>query len=206
MFAVRRRPLEFVLGAALLSAAACSDSTGVKGSLTADESRSLALQLGTHMARGLSGSASIAGPGGVQLNAIPAPFNLSVNFEVPCPEGGKTRLKATVGGQLESSTQSITADATGTNEPKDCGFDVEGKTIWVTGVLNSSAHVDIVNGVPVRENRARLEGSFRWRASDGRSGECAVDYTAKANYTTNVADVNGNVCGATIQFTGPLTS
>jgi hypothetical protein len=202
----RSRPLALVLGAALLSAAACSDSTAVKGSLTAQESSALALQMGTLMARGLSASASVAGAGGVQLNAIPAPFSLSVNFEVPCPKGGKTRLKATLSGQVENSTQSITADATGTNEPDDCGFDVEGKTIWVTGLLTSSAHVDVANGVPVRENRASLKGRFHWRASDGRSGDCDVDYTAEANYLTNVADVNGNFCGATIRFTGPLTS
>jgi hypothetical protein len=202
----RSRPLALVFGAALLSAAACSDSTGVKGSLTAAESRALAIQMGTHMARGLSGSASAASAGGAQLNATPAPFSLSVNFEVLCPKGGKTRLKAAFSGQIENSTQSITADATGTNEPNDCGFDVEGKTIWVTGLLTSNAHVDVVNGVPVRENRASLEGSFRWRSSDGRSGNCDVAYTAKANYTTNVADVTGNFCGASIQFTGPLTS
>lgn len=205
MFAVRR-PLAFVLGAALVSAAACSDSTAVKGSLTAEESRALALQIGTHMARGLSSSASVADAGGVRLNVIPLPFSLSVNVEVPCPKGGKTRLKAAVTGQVENSTQSITADATGTNEPNDCGFDVEGKTIWVTGRLTSNAHVDIANGVPVRENRASLDGAFSWRSSDGRSGDCEVAYTAKANYTTNVAEVTGNFCGANIQFTGPLTS
>jgi hypothetical protein len=200
------RPYAIVVTTALLAAAACGDSTGIKGSLTPQESRALAMQIGAHMAGALSSSASLGSAAGAQLSTIPAPFSFSANFEAPCPRGGKTRLKATISGQAESSTHSITADATGTNEPNDCGFDVDGKTIWVTGSLTSTAHVDVVNGVPVRENRATLNGHFSWRSSDGRSGDCDVAYTAKANYTTNVASVNGNVCGSTIEFSGPLTS
>jgi hypothetical protein len=32
-----------------------------------------------------------------------------------------------------------------------------------------------------------------------------VNYVAVANFTTNVANVNGSFCGQTIQVTGPLT-
>jgi hypothetical protein len=198
------RPYAVVLTTALLSAAACSDSTGLRGSLTPQESRALAMQIGAHMAASFSRPASLVS--GVQLNAIPAPIGGSVNFEVPCPLGGKTRLKASVNGLVDVATNSITADATGSNEPTNCGFEVEDETVWITGLFTSKAHVDVVNGLPVRENWATLDGNFTWRSSDGRSGECDVAYTARANYATNVATVTGNFCGATMSFTGPLTS
>jgi hypothetical protein len=41
MSAARRRPLALILGAALLSAAACSDSTGPRGSATQEETSEL---------------------------------------------------------------------------------------------------------------------------------------------------------------------
>jgi hypothetical protein len=200
-----RRPLAVAV-AALFSAAACSDSTAPRGSLTAEETSELALQMGAHFASDFSGSAASASAGGAQLNAIPAPFNLSVDVNVPCPRGGNTRLTATISGTIDEAAESVNADVSGTERPKDCGYDVHGKTIWTTGSLTATAHVEVVNGVPVGTHTASLVGEFSWRTSDGRRGFCTVNYNATANYTTHVATVNGNFCGSTIQFTGPLTS
>jgi hypothetical protein len=206
MFAARRLPLAVVLGAALLSAAACSDSTAPNGPLTPEETSELALQMGVHFGAGFSGSAASASAGGARFNAIPAPFSRSIDVSVPCPEDGTTRLTATIEGVIDEETESITADVSATQRPDDCGYDIHGKTIRVTGSLTATAHVEIVNGVPVGTHTASLAGEFSWRASDGRRGTCVVNYNATANYTTNVATVNGNFCGSTIQFTGPLTN
>jgi hypothetical protein len=205
MFAAPRRPLA-LLSAALLSAAACSDSTGPNGALTQDEVNALALQMGTHLAGGFSESRASVSAGGTRFSVIPAPFSFSVDFEVRCPEGGNTRLTATLSGTIDHATESLNADASGTHRPNNCAYDVHGKTIHTTGSLTATAHVEIANGVPVGTHTASLVGKFDWRASDGRQGNCAVNYNATANYKTKVATVNGNFCGSTVQFNGPLTS
>jgi hypothetical protein len=205
MLAARRRPLALVLGAVLLSAAACGDSTGPRGSLTQEETSELARQMGTHFVSAFTPSAAVASKGDASLNAIPAPFNLSVDVTVPCPQGGNTRVTTSVTGNVDNATQSLTATADGTNKLTACGFDVHGKTVWVTGELTSHAEVNVVNGLPAGVQTARLTGEFDWRTSDQRSGTCAVSYTATANYRTRRAVVSGNFCGSTINFDGPLT-
>jgi hypothetical protein len=204
-----RQPLTLTLVAALLSAAACSDTTAPNGSLTADEISELAVQMGQHFASAFSGSAALASKGQAQSSAIPATIKVNVNLDVPCPRGGTSHVAAMVDAVVDDATESVTADVTGSQALNDCGFDLKGKdvgakTIWVTGTLRSTAHAQVVNGLPVGEQRASLDGSFSWRASDGRRGSCDVNYAANADYTTNVATVNGNFCGQTIQVTAPL--
>ena len=203
-----RTPVALALAASLLvGAAACSDSTApAKGSLTPDEISELAAQMGELFANAFAGSAVLASKGAAaQTSAIPTTIKVTVNLDAPCPRGGSAHVAATVNAVADDATESLTADVSGTQEPKDCGFDVKGKTIWITGKLTSSAHAEVVNGLPVGEQRESLNGSFSWRASDGRRGSCDVNYVANANYTTNVVTVNGNFCGQTIQVTGPLT-
>jgi hypothetical protein len=206
MFAARR-PFAVIVGAALLSVAACSDSTAPNGTLTPEETSELALQMGINFAADVPASAAAAGAGGASFNAIPAPFSVNVDdVNVPCPRGGNTRITATVSGTIDEATESANLNVSGTQRPNDCGYDVHGKTIRITGSLTATAHVEVANGLPVGTHTASLAGEFSWRASDGRRGSCSVNYNATANYTTNVAAVNGNFCGTTIQVTGPLTT
>jgi hypothetical protein len=206
MSAARRRPLALIVGAALLSVAACSDSTAPNGTLTSEETRELALQMGVNFAADLPASAALASAGGASLNAIPATFNETIEVSVPCPRGGNVRITATVSGTVDEATESANLNISGTQRLNGCGYDVHGKEIRTTGSLTATAHVEVENGLPVGTHTASLVGEFSWRASDGRRGTCAVNYNATANYTTNVATVNGNFCGTTIQVTGPLTT
>jgi hypothetical protein len=203
-----RRSAPFVLAAALLSAA-CSDATAPDSVLTADESSELAVQMGRHLSGGLAAATASAAPApatGVSFNAVPVPFSVAVKVRLPCPKEGFTQLTATTSGVVDEATQSVTADVTGTNRLSNCGLDVHGQTFRITGELTARAHAVIKNGVPVGEQTASLEGTFRWRAEDGRHGRCTIQYSASANYTTNVALVNGNFCGTTISVTAPITS
>lgn len=205
MYAGCRRPLALVLGAALLSAAACSDSTGPNGTLTAEETSELALQMGTVFAGDLASPAASVSADGASFSVVPAPFSLLVDVTVPCPRGGNSRLTVTLSGTIDEATESVNANADGRHRPSNCGLDVHGKTIRISGDLRSEAHVEAVNGVPVGTHTAALVGTFEWRAEDGRRGTCSVSYNASANHRTNVAVVNGNFCGSTISFTGPFT-
>lgn len=209
MSPLRSRPTALILAAAMLVVAACSDSTAPNDVLSADEANELARQMGIALADGLVGSATAAVPGGIgsaQVAAVPAPFNVSIDVNVPCPRGGKTRVTATVNGTIDEATESLTADVTGTQRPDNCGYDVYGKVIRVTGTLTTTAHAQIENGLPVGVQRATLNGEFSWAASDKRGGSCSVNYTAAADYTNNVATVNGSFCGSTITVTAPITN
>lgn len=205
MLSTLRRPLTLAVATSFFALASCSDATGPRGSLTSEELNELAVQMGVGFSGGLIGSAAVT-PSGVQLNAIPAPISASVDFTAPCPRGGSARIRGSVNGIIDNATESAELDVTATEEPNNCGYPVHGKTVRVTGSLTASAHVKIENGLPVGTHTASLVGKFDWRADDGRRGSCSVSYNASANYTTNVATVNGNFCGATIQVTGPLTT
>jgi hypothetical protein len=204
MLAALPRRLTLVIGAALLTAAACSDSTGPVGSLTPEETNELARQMGVGLTADLAASAS-ASADGPRLSAVPEPLDGDFTVTAPCPRSGRTRITGSVDGTFDYETESGVIDVTATQTPEDCGFDVHGKVIRVTGSLTATAHVELANGLPVGTHTATLVGEFSWRASDGRRGSCSVNYTATANYTTNVGTVNGTFCGTSIQVTGPLT-
>jgi hypothetical protein len=110
-------------------------------------------------------------------------------------------------GTIDNATQSITATASGTHRPTNCGVRAHGKTFFISGVFQSAASVHVVNGFPKGVNTASLTGEFDWRTANGRrSGHCVVDYDAKANYDANTAEVTGNFCGTEIRISGPLTT
>jgi hypothetical protein len=214
MFAVGRRPLALVASAALLAAAACSDSTSTapNGQLTREEATELARQMGVPFSNPASAASASASADEARLNATGDPFRFSFDVEVRCERGGTARVTATAEGDIDEATESVDIDLQGTYTPNDCGHRVHGVTIWTSPVagdersLTATAHVETRNGEPVGIHTATLDGRFRWRASDGREGVCTVDYTATANYTTRRAVVNGNFCGSTISFDGPLTT
>jgi hypothetical protein len=202
----RRSPLALAIPAAFLFASACGDSTAPNDTLTPEEATELAAQMGAAFATDLAPAAAAGRAGGATLNAIPAPFGVSVDFTVPCPRGGTTQLTASVTGTVDDATESLEANLSGSQRLNECGYLVHGKTIETTGLLTTTAYVKIENGLPAGTHTVNLSGSFDWRASDGRSGTCTVSYNASANYKDRVATVNGNFCGATIHATGPLTT
>jgi hypothetical protein len=207
-----RRALAVISGAAL-GLAACSDSTAPRGSLSNDEVNELARQMGVSLAGAFAPSAIAASKrpaNGISASqsAVPEDFSFEIRVTVPCPVEGTTRLTAEMTGQVDDATESLDATIHGTNAPNNCGFDVHGKTIWVTGSLTTDATVHVVNGLPQGEQSASLKGSFTWRTSDNRNGSCEVDYSAVANYTsatTGRARVTGRFCDASISFEGPIT-
>ena len=205
MASIRRRPLALILGAALLTAVACSDSTGPSGSLTPEELSELALQMGAGLSSNLTGSGAVTSEG-VRLNAIPTPVSGSVDFTVPCPRGGSAHITGSVEATFDEATESAEIDVSVTHRPNNCGYDVHGKPIHTTGLLTATAHVEIKNGEPVGIHTATLDGEFSWRTSDGRRGSCEVEYAAIANYDDNISTMLGNFCGQIIRFSGPLTT
>jgi hypothetical protein len=197
--------------ASLIAAAACSDATGTStgDALTPQERAWLATTLGaqTGAAAGARTSSLAADVAARSAAGVPAPFQFSLDATVPCPMGGSTKVTAAMRGTLDEGTRSVTADLEGSLAPAGCVVrSDEGISFTLTGTpgLASEAHVVFTNGQPTGEHTASLDGAFSWSASDGRSGSCTVDYTAKANHTTNQATLNGSFCGSTVSWAGPV--
>ena len=192
------------------SLAACGgDSTGPKGTLSSDESTQLAMQMMSTVQGSAATSAGAQMSRHVDgLNLSAAPVSLNLDTTVPCPLGGQTHLTLSVSGTVDQQAQTATLDLTGTNAPQDCGYHVKDVTVHVTGnpSLTQSAHVSVDHGQPVGLQTFSAGGGFSWSTSDGRSGSCTIEYTASANYTTNVVTVHGSVCGTTIDYSGPLAA
>jgi len=189
--------------------AACSDTTGTSGDqLTAEESAWLAMTLGSQTSAAAGTRASIsAAEGAAAESSVPSPFSFALDLTVPCPLGGNAKVAATMAGTVDQATHSLTADLTGSLAPAACVVRSErGVSFTLTGTpaLTSASHVAFTNGQPTGEHTASLQGGFSWSASDGRTGTCTVDYTARANYGTNQATVNGSFCGSTVSYAGPL--
>jgi len=197
--------------AALVSlAVACSDSTGTSGDrLTQAEAAFLATSLGAQSsaAAATRASSTSLASGASASAAVPSPFEFSLETTVPCPLGGNSKVSAAMRGSIDAAGRTLTADLSGSLEPASCVLrSKEGVSFTITGApgLESDAHVAFTDGQPTGEHTASLEGGFSWSASDGRSGTCDVDYRATANYTSNQATVNGDFCGSTVTYTGPL--
>lgn len=196
--------------AVMTLAVACSDSTGTSGDrLTEAEAAFLASSLGAQSSAAAgtrASSMSLSGDASASAT-VPSPFEFSLETTVPCPLGGNSKVRAAMSGSIDAAAKTLIADLSGSLQPASCVLrSKEGVSFTITGTpgLESDAHVAFTNGQPTGEHTASLEGGFSWRASDGRSGTCDVDYRATANYTSNQATVNGDVCGSTVTFTGPL--
>ena len=203
---IARRSLAALAALVVVASLGCNDSTSPRGHLSQDEMNMLALELGVASTSTLPAAAS-ADRIVAESNTVPAPVSLSVDITVPCPKGGQKHLKASVNGTIDGATKSVVADLSSELTPQNCAFRTkENITVTVNGDpnLTSTAHVETQNGLPVGVHTATTKGGFTWSTSDGRTGSCKVDYSATADYTNNKANVNGNFCGSTITFSGPL--
>jgi hypothetical protein len=193
-----------------LTLTACGgDATGLKGSLSADESAQLAMQLGSTVAAQAASSAQASMTRSVPgLNLAAVPVSLNVDATVPCPLGGQTHLTLAVSGSVDQLAQTATMDLTGTNAPANCGYRVRQAIVHVTGTpsLTHTAHVSVDHGLPVGTQTFSTNGSFSWTADDGRSGSCSIESTTTADYSANTVTVHGSICGTTIDYSGPLTA
>jgi hypothetical protein len=187
----------------LVAAAACSELTGPKSALTADESAELAKQLG---------SAIISAPtseSGVSMNLIPSEANRSAaptvihiaSQSIACPRGGTTSITVDITANVNQQAHTMTADVTGSQLPNNCGFLVRGHVVYVTATepLSATAHVEYANGLPTGVHTVSGSGSFTWSTKDGRGGSCTVDYDASTDYVNHTVNVSGSFCSTTLQ-------
>jgi hypothetical protein len=205
------RPSRLALASlALAATAACggerATAPAADRSLNASESAALAAYIdGTATAAvGQTPARAL----GADASAVPAPFQFSVkDLSLDCPSGGTIQVTASISGQIDVATGSMTVETSGTQTPRACAFPADKTTLTITGTpsVTHTAKLTIVNGQPSGVQTATAKGGLDWSAADGRKGSCSLDYTSTADFTAKRVTVKGTVCGSTIDYTGPLT-
>ncbi|MDB4952422.1 MAG: hypothetical protein JWM27_5071 [Gemmatimonadetes bacterium] len=194
--------------AALLAAAACSDSTTAvrTDGMTADEARSLVSALdgatvgalgvpsGPWFSRSADGLSPAAG-----LSTADLPFDRTG----ACPSGGTLRVAGHTAISYDPATRNGTLEVTATSTPAACaGTAKDGAVIALTGKPSTLIHAtaSATGGVPGTLTVTQ-KGAFAWTRSTGGSGTCNVDLTTVANPTTQSATVTGDFCGVSVNVT-----
>ncbi len=200
---IRLRTIAMLLAAGAL--AACGkDATAPASQLRPDEAQTLALGL-TGSARAFNGSNMAAADVAASVQAT-APFSISVDESLPCPQGGTLAVKATTSGQFGRLPLALSADMTGTIKPSACAYRVKAGTLTVTGDpdVAVAAHVAVGAVANPGIDTFSAKGALTWSTSDGRSGSCAIDFTSTGDFGANTRTVKGTICGNSLNFTGTL--
>jgi hypothetical protein len=202
-----------VLALALLTAVACSDDDPTESSqaqLTQEEVEELAealSQIGfpelflevNKLSRGASPQSARAG--GLQPLADPETFNHTFAATANCPVSGKVELQAELDVARYPDEDRLVADLGGSQRHDKCRVPLRrGGTIEVTGAPNLSweMHFEAVQGQLVGELTAEYKGGFTWAKSDGRSGQCTVDFSGKVNPEEGKATLEGKFCNISV--------
>jgi hypothetical protein len=196
------------LALALLAACSATDSIANPpgNGVRADEARLLALGLaGT--AQHYDGSALISAYEARTSGQTSFPFTLTVQQQFPCPSAGGFMADVIVAGSRTRNgpNEAVTASHTGTVHPVSCAIPIGGGAITVSGMPDLAVRGQIVVN-PGRSPTVSFtaNGVLSWDTSDGRSGSCALDFTATGTFGTTSRAVRGKVCGQTLNFTGNL--
>ncbi|HKO15720.1 MAG TPA: hypothetical protein VJU87_05745 [Gemmatimonadaceae bacterium] len=194
----------------LVAVAACQDTTSPRGTLSADESAALAVQLGAPLTAAATASSGISAdliPSGA--SAASSAWSIDVtNPSLACPRGGTTAVSVSGSGTADPTTHSLTANITGTQQPTSCGFLAKGRLVYLTAAapITTTVSLDIENGLPVGAQTVTVAGSFSYTVEGGAAQSCSVDYTATSDYTTDTSTVDGQFCNTTLHYTGPIPS
>jgi hypothetical protein len=191
------KSISVLAASSMLALAACGDDpTGVNSGdqLTEAEIQALLNHVGEAIG-GVSPSASMVGtPEGIQLVDI----DQSVSVTAPCQAG-----EVSVSGSVEGTVDDVTYDSDllmkVTLDYDGCVIPTEETTFTVDGAPDIYFEADFM----LRETEFSVSGlqrgGFRFTASDGREGSCAIDLRFDASYTSGASSsvtssVTGTIC------------
>jgi hypothetical protein len=195
------------LAGLLTALTACGGSDAIAppaaSGLHADEAAGLAVEMGMALS-GAGAAGSRAPAAGAAASVATVPISYSVSQVIPCPRGGSTKITGSATGDYDAAAQKMVMDVTATQEPQECGVLVKQVTFTTSGApnLSSSAHLEIAGGTPSGSFTSSTKGGFSWKASDGRTGNCTVDYTSKADFAAKTVKVTGTFCGSALDYSG----
>ena len=197
-------------GAALvLAAAACSDSTGVKGGLSQADAAQLAADIDATSSMGTADlglgavfSVNVGESGASATTSVPFPINNQFTVTKQCPRGGQVVIAGGITGTGDRTTHSLTLDANAKRTDTSCAFDTRDGVLMLSGNpdLNYTGHLNIVNAQLSGLQTQTHKGSFTWSRTGG-SGTCDVDITSSYDPDTKTATVTGMFCGHAVNVT-----
>jgi hypothetical protein len=204
-----RKQFYLIGGTALLVAAtACSDSTGLKNTISQADANQLATDFdnvaslsSTDFGPGVSFSINTDGTSGsAAITSTPLPINTQFSVTRQCPRGGQSALAGTVTGTADRVAHNLTLDANATRTDTDCAFDTHDGVLTLGGSLTYTAHLNIVNAALSGLQTATHKGSFTWSRTGG-SGTCDVDITRTFDPSTKTLTIKGSFCGHVVDVT-----
>jgi len=194
----------------LLAVGACTDSTGVRGSITQADANQLAADmdavstLGTSdFGLGASFSVSVdpSAPS-ASVAAAPVPINTQFTVTKQCPRGGQVAIAGSITGTGDRIAHNLSVEAIATRTDTDCAFDTRDGVLTLNGNPNIAfdGKLNIVAGVLSGLQTQTHKGSFKW-ARTGGSGTCDVDLTSSYDPATHTVTVTGTFCGHIVNVT-----
>jgi hypothetical protein len=192
----------------ILALAACGSDNGIGPSSGDELSETEAVEIASAISSVMSAIADPSAASNASVAGVPQNISVHVDQTVPCPMGGDTHLSFNMNGTVDEEAQSFSLNLQGSNAPAACAILVQEETVSLTGTpsLTSSAHIEVEAGEPVGNWTSGAKGRFAWTSTDGRSGSCSVDYTQSINFDTQSVSMSGHFCGATIEYSGPMTA
>jgi hypothetical protein len=196
--------------ALVLAVAACSDSTGVAGSISQADANQLASDMdavstlgATDFGQAASFSVCVDGSG-ASASIVSAPFPINTQFTVTkqCPRGGQVVVAGGVTGTGDRTAHNLSIEAVATRTDTDCAFDTRNGVLTLNGNPNIAydGKLTIVNAALSGLQTQTHKGSFKW-ARTGGSGTCDVDLTSSFDPATHTVTVTGTFCGRIVNVT-----
>ena len=189
--------------ALVVGLAGCSDDSASPNS--GNLSREEALLLAGSIAEPASQTAtSTQGrPAQDAIASDPMSFSHTMESTFNCPQGGSMALKWSVTGTVDVNAQSFVLDADGSQKPAACAYKHEGVTLTIDGdpILNFESHASFAGQTAREPITVKVDGAFKWSASDGRTGRCAIDFREVTDLNARKIEREGTVCGHTIKET-----
>ena len=196
--------------ALVLAVAACSDSTGVSGTISQADANQLAADMdavttlgATDFGQSASFSVSVDGSG-ASATVVSAPFPINTQFTVTkqCPRGGQVVVAGGITGTGDRTTHNLSLQAVATRTDTDCAFDTRDGVLTLNGNPNVAyvGNLNIVNAVLSGLQTQTHKGSFKW-ARTGGSGTCDVDLASSFDPATHTVTVTGTFCGHIVNVT-----
>ncbi len=202
----------YLLGSAalVLAVAACSDSTGVSGTISQADANQLAADMdavttlgATDFGQSASFSVSVDGSG-ASATVVSAPFPINTQFTVTkqCPRGGQVVVAGGITGTGDRTTHNLSLQAVATRTDTDCAFDTRDGVLTLNGNPNVAyvGNLNIVNALLSGLQTQTHKGSFKW-ARTGGSGTCDVDLASSFDPATHTVTVTGTFCGHIVNVT-----
>lgn len=179
----------------------------LEGSLSSDESAAIAEEIAAAASGALDPevpSASVVPSTGMASSGAVDTFTREFTQARACPLGGEVVVEGEVTGVIDQDARTVTVDFQAKKTPRACALNARGVMVSIDGNphIELKAHRMLTADGPVGEQTLSLEGSFRWEASDGRSGECSVDVDVVFDPASGVETRTGTICGHDVSGTG----